>query len=434
MAAKVESDMILQKQPGPRGRRVRLRLHVAGHVPWPLHILRRRVQAIAQIVPAQPLVDHARQPPGARLVFGNIAHTGVGRQRLRVGGVFRPGALEIQTRIGLVGPGVVRCPLVHQLQRIAAGIAMLLRIFGDQRAGGVPAKERRVVLAPIQIQGQLKPVGRIEAQCALEQQGIGIEVVGHAVDDIAVVARGMPIAPRIADQSVQLAAFAGGGHALVAGAVGRIVAHFAAEIRHLVAAQIVVRRLGLEADGAADATGRARGRGGAGEDIDRRKHLGIDEVATDTKRIDAGPAHVRTGRGIGHFNAVHIHADPIAFDAANVIAGRAGTVKAAAVAGRARGSARRGHQRLVAHHLLHIVGAIEFVATDRRRRAWLGQRLLGHLDRRHCLHEWRLAAAVFLGQCRCQEHGGDGAGQGGANQQGGAAMACSQAPLRERIP
>lgn len=398
MAAKVESDVILHKQPGPNGRGVRLRLHVAGHVPWPLHILRRGVQSIAEIVPAQPLVDHARQPPGARLVFGHIAHTGVGGHRLRVGRVFRIGALEIQARIGLVAPGVVRCPLVHQLQRVAAGVAMLLRVFGDEGAGGVPAKERRVVLAPVQIKRKFEPVGRIDAQCPLEQQGIGIPVVGHAIDDIAVVARGMAIAPRITDQPIQLAAFAGGGHALVPRAVGRVVAHFAAEIRHLVAAQIVVRRLGLEAHGTADTPRRARGRGGAGEDIDRGEHLRIDEVATDPKRIDAGPAHVRTGGGIRHFNAVDIHADPIAFNAANVVAGGAGTVKAAAIARGTRRGARRRHQRLVAHHILHVVGALELVAADRRRCARVGQSLLGHLDGRHRLHEGRLA--IFLGKCR----------------------------------
>ena len=259
-------------------------------------------------------------------------------------------------------------------------------------------------------------------------------VVGHAIDDIAIVARGMPIAPRITDQPVQVATFAGGGHALVPRAVGRVVTYFAAEIRHLVAAQIVVRRLGLETHGAADTARRARGRSSAGENIDRGEHLRIDEVAADTKRIDAGPAHVRAGGGIGHFNAVDIHADPIALDAADVITGRAGTVKAAAVAGRARRRARCGHQRLVADHILHIVGAIECVATDRRRRARLSQGLLAHLNRRQCLHEWGMAVVIFLGKSRCQEHGGDGAGQRRASQQGGAAMACSQAPLRERIP
>ena len=434
MSAKLEADLILQKQPRPIGGRVRLRLHVAGHIPWPLHILRRGVQAIAEIVPAQSLVEHARHTPGARLVLGNVAHAGVGGQRLRIRRVFRLGALDIQARIGLVGPAVVRCPLVHQLQRVAAGVAVLLRIFGDKGAGRVPAKEVRVVLAPVQIKRQFKPVGRIDAQCALEQQGIGMPVVGHAVDDIAVVARGMAVAPRITDQAVQLAAFAGSGHALVPGAVGRVVAQFAAKIRHLVAAQIIVRRLGLEAHGPADAARRARGRGGAGQDIDRGKHLRIDKVATDAKRIDAGPAHVRTGGGIGHLNAVDIHADPVALNAADVIACRAGTVKAAAVAGRPRRRARRGHQRLIAHHILHIVGAIEFIATDGGRRAGLGQCLLAHLNRRQCLHEWGLAAAGFLGQCRCQEQGGDGAGQRRANQHGGTAMACSQAPLRERIP
>ena len=310
-------------------------------------------------------------------------HLGARGQRGGVGDVVGVRVLEVDPRVQLVHPGAGRCPQVLQLQRVAAGVAVLARAFGDAGVGGVPAVEGGVVLAAVQVGRQHQAVGRGYAQAALEQQRVGVPVIGIAVDDGAVVARLVAVAARVGDQAVEVARAACGREALVPGAVGRVVADLAAQVGGLAAHQVVLGGLGAKAHRAADATGRAPRRGGAGVDVHAREHFRVDEVTAHAEGVGADTAHIGARGGVGHLDAVHIHADAVALDAADVVARGARTVEAAAVAAGARGRARRGDQRLVAHHVGHAAGLLQRRAADGgggARRALHGLGCIDHID------------------------------------------------------
>ena len=190
-----------------------------------------------------------------------------------------------------------------------------------------------------------------------------VRVDGRAAAAVHLLA----VAAHVDGQALQIGAdFGGARQGVRIAAVGRGAAVFIGDITIPPLAQEILGRLGDEGHAAAQA-----GIGAAGS-----RRTRIDAHFAERFRVKIITARgegvegvaVRLGRRVRQRDAIELQADPVAFQAADVVTGITRTIPHAAAA---RGRRWRGNQRQVAHDAAHVrdIAALQVIRRDDRLRA-----------------------------------------------------------------
>ena len=228
---------------------------------------------------------------------------------------------------------------------VAFGVRVLLRAFRVKRALLVIVGAR--VAAPEGVDRQVQLVAGAQVPQPLRQQRIRFPLVGIE-RGFALAAFFVALAVYPQGQRPQLAEAGRAGQRVRVGAIDRGMAEFIGSIRILALPHIIVGRLGDQADRAAQARHAARR---AGTDPHFAQGFRIKVIAAGAETVHR--AGVRLRRRVRQADAVHVQADAVALDAADVVTGIAGAIPDQA--GTA-GFERRADQGFVAQQIAHAGG------------------------------------------------------------------------------
>ncbi len=323
-----------------------------------------QLHAVQQRIVGVKLLERFRRHADAVILEARFdgalgrAAKGIHALRLVIG--FR--ILQIDFRRQAVEQGeILQDHIVPQAHAGALRGRILLHAGRVKRADLVTQIALVLAFEHVHRQVQLLFAGQCPHQ--LGQQGVRMPVIGIGRRGAATI-RLFAIAVHVDGQALQRGAERGRARQRVCiAAVGGGAAIFIGDIVILPLAQVILGRLGDEGHAATQArTGAAGGRR-ARIDAHFAEGFWIEIVTARAEGVE-GRA-VRFGRRVGQRDAIELQADPVAFQAADVVARIARTIPHAAAA---RGCHWRADQGKVARDTGHVrhVAALQVVRRDDR--------------------------------------------------------------------